>query len=74
LLNIHCKGDIIKTAIEVDTQLMSEKNTFRNGSTAVFAIVDLDQKHKGQYLLTLGNIGDSRAVLIKGGKKRNRIN
>jgi protein phosphatase 2C family protein 2/3 len=66
LPNIHNKTGIIRTAIEFDKKVMTERNTFRDGSTAVFAIVD---KHKGQYLVTLGNVGDSRAVLIKGGKK-----
>jgi serine/threonine protein phosphatase PrpC len=69
LSNIHNKADIIRTAIETDTKVMSERNTFRNGSTAVFAIVDQDLKHKGQYNVTIGHIGDSRAILIKGGRK-----
>jgi len=69
LPNIHNKADIIRTAIETDTKVMSERNTFRNGSTAIFAIVDQTKCHKGQYSVTIGNIGDSRAILIKGGKK-----
>ncbi len=50
----------------VDAEFMRNEEVRTHGSTACFALV---RQSAGQYMITIGNVGDSRAILIgKDGK------
>lgn len=59
---------IIDVMRDVDAQFLSDPEVHsEHGSTAVFTMVDKIEKHgRTVFKLTVANIGDSRAVLVKG--------
>lgn len=59
---------IIDVMRDVDAQFLSDPDVnSEHGSTAVFTIVEQIEKHGRKiFKLTVANIGDSRAVLVKG--------
>jgi len=63
----YTEDKIKKCALEADKDFLSQ-NSVTDGTTAVFGLVTkVESKKKKSFQLTVGNIGDSRCILVKGG-------
>jgi len=62
LSNVHSKNGMVNVALNLDRELeKSLGNSEFEGSTACFACVT---KEETNYKITIGNVGDSRALLF----------
>jgi len=66
-------ANIMQAVLKVDEEFLTKKNDRKQGTTAVFAIVEplseAEQKkkpeNKGAFKVIVGNLGDSRALLVR---------
>jgi len=56
--------DIREALMKMDAEFMSEFED-DSGCTATFAIVEPSQQNKNEFIIAIGNVGDSRSLLIK---------
>eukprot|EP00456_Euglypha_rotunda_P024129 TRINITY_DN1983_c0_g1_i12.p1 TRINITY_DN1983_c0_g1~~TRINITY_DN1983_c0_g1_i12.p1 ORF type:complete len:405 (+),score=27.10 TRINITY_DN1983_c0_g1_i12:84-1217(+) len=65
-------ANIMASVLKVDEEFLLKKNDRKQGTTAVFAIVEplpeseqKKKKNEGGFKVTVGNLGDSRALLVR---------
>jgi len=65
-------ANIMAAVLKVDEEFLLKKNDRKQGTTAVFAIVEplpeseqKKKKNEGGFKVTVGNLGDSRALLVR---------
>eukprot|EP01123_Difflugia_compressa_P013038 TRINITY_DN5827_c0_g1_i1.p1 TRINITY_DN5827_c0_g1~~TRINITY_DN5827_c0_g1_i1.p1 ORF type:complete len:475 (-),score=83.65 TRINITY_DN5827_c0_g1_i1:83-1507(-) len=66
LNDVHCKRSITDALLLLDSELEKSPETYNlTGSTVCFAsITVIHTSHESSYKITVGNVGDSRAMLI----------